>query len=1140
MEKLRKTILALLSITFMLVSLPADGFPFKSGDYDASAIVGLKYDNKRLDLPFTTEDKGVFPNSYPAFLKQVYILLRQIEGLENISAYDRESILETQEEKLEVFFRNMLSDGRPNLERLCNFARARVGEKAFEAFLKRFGIDRDNRKDMELEVQAQIHRMRRRESYCDFVNAFSNRNNNFSHRITLVEASTEPSELEYALRQCEDKEFKRILNVIVEKAEFGPQTSQDWDLFNYLQMKRRIALDRKNEAAAGKWRTVIAQLISQPVRNKHHRLPFSKWELFAMMRNTERTLEQRRRPFIDITDIKLLDKESSAYALEMIEMLSKELTTYEDKGMIAYGFLDSQISVQLKKLTQTYEDILHNTDSGQPSDTRKSVQLKKELLERLELNPSKNLNMLRHGARFTLPELVQKILEDLNEPYRFPFIRGIILLRGVQGNLAYRFIEDFPMIVAGETYPYQWKHDNEVNIALLLANVDPYYAAQAVRFIIYYGMWRSEQAKELALYGWLPQIIFGDRQTGKQPEFNNRTYYYFPDFRFRPTKEIDGENERNRTSEIMQLPFFGWTVWRVYEEMKKTNEKNALAFLMEVYPYVRANTEAIRTALDPYNEAVLSGRDAWVNGMDNAWYHIMVMARHLPERLIPKWSYEILNKHRVDNRMGKRPGNPVDPDLAEGRPSDYYYAFRTVFYDIIHQLNLEPERVYHATPYNAKDVAITSVMARSLAAQIAMAKILKNRDADIHSLSALRDRRDEIVEGWNDEINRYQTYLDRMKRAANHYLWSPEDYLYYNRDVTQMFPSVIEQQFCYIPVNRPNQITYKPRMKYWDLASDKESEKGYIPSKKAKESKLINDQAYSVWMDLNNNVHIEYKHKPDYWEPFKDEKGKDSYKLNVDPHDPFIVEQFCRIRKRESDGIWYEPDMTYWRWVKDDEGIGHYELNARAKNLLGTGARKIEDGDLIKSPAIASFFPLFGHIPTPEQAFKLSTQVVNPWMWWPENGLPIPTQPMMKRSAHGRYIPNKVYDPNKYWQGPTWMSSTKPVIDGFYSYGYEMLYLYLVNRSIRTLQDGRAVEHWNPETGEVNTSNINFPWAASCMAGSIWPELTKEEQNEYLRYFHPRWYGRMLGTADVWSIQNKQQHYSLAEWVDSESMVALQ
>jgi len=83
------------------------------------------------------------------------------------------------------------------------------------------------------------------------------------------------------------------------------------------------------------------------------------------------------------------------------------------------------------------------------------------------------------------------------------------------------------------------------------------------------------------------------------------------------------------------------------------------------------------------------------------------------------------------------------------------------------------------------------------------------------------------------------------------------------------------------------------------------------------------------------------------------------------------------------------------------------------------------------------------------------------------------------------------------------MASSKPVMDGFNSYGYQMMYLFLVQRTVGTLQDGRAVEHWNPETGEVNTSNVNFPWAASGMAGSIWQVLTKKEQAEYLRGFHP-------------------------------------
>jgi hypothetical protein len=178
-------------------------------------------------------------------------------------------------------------------------------------------------------------------------------------------------------------------------------------------------------------------------------------------------------------------------------------------------------------------------------------------------------------------------------------------------------------------------------------------------------------------------------------------------------------------------------------------------------------------------------------------------------------------------------------------------------------------------------------------------------------------------------------------------------------------------------------------------------------------------------------------------------------------------------------------------------------LKQRARNLIGRGARQIEDGDVVRSPGIAGFFPPFGQIPSADQAAQLAQQVVNPWMWWPVDGIPIPTQPMTKRGPKGEYIPNEVYDSNKYWLGPAWMASTKPVMDGFKAYGYEMLYLYLVRRTAETLQDGRAVEHWQPETGAVNTSNINFPWTASGIAGSIWPELSADERAEYLRRFHP-------------------------------------
>ena len=536
--------------------------------------------------PTTPLDESVFPENYPDFLRQAYLLLGQDESL--------------------------------NLERLSTFAQTRVPSTAFQEFLTLFGLDPDNQEDIELEVLAQMQRMRRREAQYNFVHQFNDAQQSSGARAELVEASTAPGELQYALRHSEVEEFENLLEIVSSKAGFGPQTTQDGQLLEYLQETRHAALDQGNGEAASKWRAVIAQLVSQPAGRTGGRLPYGKTELFAMMRNAERTLAQRKSTYLHISPAVSLESEFEHYGREIITGLGAEAEPTQEQQVIAYAFFDTDLAAELGKLKQTYQDVLNRRDTGESQTTLMIVIEKKELLEVLEDAVSKRVNTEVETSRRTLVQLVQNILESEGAPYRFPFIRGIVLFDWGEEGLGYRLIESFPMIVAGATYPYQWKHDNEVNIALLLADLEPYEAAQAVRFIIYHYMWRSQRAKEVGLYGWVPQIVFANGQAGKLPQFENRTYYYFPDFRFRPTEEMDAEKERNRTSEIMQLPFFGWTVWRVYEELKEVNESHGLAFLKEVYPYVRANTEAIRTALDPYDEAVLSGRDAWVNGMDNA------------------------------------------------------------------------------------------------------------------------------------------------------------------------------------------------------------------------------------------------------------------------------------------------------------------------------------------------------------------------------------------------------------------------------------------------------------------------------------------------------------------------------------------
>ncbi len=1098
MKATGKIIANMIILTLLVISIPANMFTPQILVSMPVPRQELKSVEKYYEAKINIIDDSIFPDDYPEYLKQGYILLRQIEQLKQLDLPDQEIFLNNLKKEDEFFYRMVLEDEEVNAKQIYRFAQSQVEPEAFDSFLKRFGININNPEDVELEILAQIERMRRREDLYYFMKSFDQTKNERLERISLVKNSMKPRELEYALGNCKAENFEVLLNIVKGKEIFGPQTTHDEKLLQYLEENWRSILNNRDTVSSRKWRSVIAQLVSQKTGQEHSRLPFNKLELFAMMRNAERTLKQRQHAFIDLTSTAELDEKSMSSTKKLIKTLGKHIEPLNQQRFIAYGFLDNKISIEVEKLIKIYENILANYCSGQSQRTKSSILNKKELLILLKKFSDRRLDVKSKIHRELIVNIIKTILESRNELYRFPFIRGIIILEGKNGHLSYRFLEEFPMIIAGATYPYQWKHDNEVNIALLLANVDPYLAAQAVRFIIYYGMWRGNEAKKLGLYGWLSQIIFGDRQTGKLPEFDNKIYYYFPDFRFRPTKKIDNENERNRTSEIMQLPFFGWTVWRVYEELSEINQSHALAFLEEVYPYVRANTEAIRTALDPFNEGILSGRDAWVNGMDNAWYHQMVMFKHLPERFMPKWAIEIVKENRVDNRVNKKPGNPVDPKLAKGRPTEYYYIFKIIFYDIMKELGLNPKLVYHASPYNSKDVAITAVMARSLESQISMAEVLNNRNIDIKKVIETPESKNEIIDSWEEELARYQAYLNRMKKAMNDYLWSEEDNIYYNCDITQIFPSVVEQQFCNITLNNLNQIIYHPREEYWSFESDGKGGGKYVLNEYAYECLNLDQQNCSISMDLKGKINYIYNYTPVYWEQLEGKESGVCLKFNVKNGDPFIVEQFCNIKKDEMGKIYYEPDPKYWITVRE-KGEKSYKLNDRAKLITGKGARKLVDGDLLKSPAIAGFFPLFGHIPSEDKAFNLSKQIVNPWMWWPVNGMPIPTQPMMIKDTINNYIPNIVYDPDKYWLGPSWMSSTKPVIDGFNAYGYEMLYLYIVQKTITTLQNGRAVEHWNPETGEINTTNINFPWAASCMAGSIWEELTKKEQGEYLQ-----------------------------------------
>jgi hypothetical protein len=219
MTKIQKAILTTFSIALMVIAIPVNVLVSQTAVSERSAVQKLESGREYFEAPDSIIEESIFPDNYPDFLKQLYIFLRQAERLKTLSASDRESFLKGQAQEPQEFFRAILKDDELSVQQLCNFTRAQVGEKTFEAFLKRFGINRDNYGDIELEVLAQIKRMRRN----------NNASGDLANRIDLIKLSMVPRELEYALRYCDSEEFQTLLDIVTQKPGFGPRTSQDRD-----------------------------------------------------------------------------------------------------------------------------------------------------------------------------------------------------------------------------------------------------------------------------------------------------------------------------------------------------------------------------------------------------------------------------------------------------------------------------------------------------------------------------------------------------------------------------------------------------------------------------------------------------------------------------------------------------------------------------------------------------------------------------------------------------------------------------------------------------------------------------------------------------------------------------------------------
>lgn len=120
----------------------------------------------------------------------------------------------------------------------------------------------------------------------------------------------------------------------------------------------------------------------------------------------------------------------------------------------------------------------------------------------------------------------------------------------------------------------------------------------------------------------------------------------------------------------------------------------------------------------------------------------------------------------------------------------------------------------------------------------------------------------------------------------------------------------------------------------------------------------------------------------------------------------------------------------------------------------------------LKEPSIATLMPLYAGTISAERAAALVKGIENEHMFGPAH--PVPSTPLN----------STWFNPERYWQGPTWFSTNWLIADGLKRYGYHEHAAALIESSLELVQQGSFHEYFNPLTGAPLGAN-NFSWTAA-------------------------------------------------------------
>lgn len=129
-------------------------------------------------------------------------------------------------------------------------------------------------------------------------------------------------------------------------------------------------------------------------------------------------------------------------------------------------------------------------------------------------------------------------------------------------------------------------------------------------------------------------------------------------------------------------------------------------------------------------------------------------------------------------------------------------------------------------------------------------------------------------------------------------------------------------------------------------------------------------------------------------------------------------------------------------------------------------SRSFNTHKLIEEPTVSTLLPLYAGSISRDRAKRLVELLKNN-RWFGSN-YPVPSVPRI----------STVFDPIKYWQGPSWVNINWLIIDGLSRYGFDAEAAALRDSTVDMVSKSGCFEYFNPLTGEA-AGTPDFSWTAA-------------------------------------------------------------